>query len=196
MKTTSTLLVIPALACFFIGATAACRSAKSMLPPRYIVNTEQEARTLGWPQTVAVAGTGSMRPYIPGSSDPNDVVAIAAVECPPYEALNKGDLVIYSREKQLVIHQIVARQGENWIASGLNNSHYDGPVVNRDTFKSRVKRVYILAQAARRLVSGAADAQSVAAPSKAHVLGKAGQGRQMASLKMRPFLKTRRASRP
>lgn len=196
MKITPTLFVIPVLALLIAGATAACRSAKSLLPPSYIVNTEQEAHTLGWPQTVAVAGTGSMQPYIPGSSNPDDVVAIEAVECPPYDSLKTGDLVVYRSGKKLVIHQIVARQGENWIASGLNNSHYDGPVVNRETFQSRVKCVYILAQAARRLVSGAIEAQSLAAPAKEGMLRDAGRQKKMASLKVRPLLKTRRASRP
>lgn len=164
MKTTPTLLTFSAISFLIVSATVACRSAKDLLPPRYVVDTEQEARALGWPQTVAVAGTGSMKPYIPGSPNPDDIVAIAAVECPPYEALKKGDLVIYRWKGKRVIHQIVARQGKNWITAGLNNSYYDGPVVSRETFLSRVKQVYVLAQASKRLVEGVSDAQSLASP--------------------------------
>jgi hypothetical protein len=197
MKTLPTLLAISALVLFIVSTTAACRSAKSLLPPRYVVNSEQEAHTLGgWPQTVPVAGTGSMKPYIPGSTDPNDVVAVAAVESPPYEALKKGDLVIYRWKNKLVIHQIVARQGKNWIAAGLNNSYYDGPVVSRETFLNRVKQVYVLAQASKRLGSDAIRAQSQASPFATRSYRESGRETRMASLHVKPRMKSRPGSHP
>ncbi len=145
MKIILIILAILAVAFFSVNTTSEHHAAKSPLPPRYVVNTEQEARWLAWPQPFAVSGTGSMKPYIPASRHPGEIVAVAAVERPPYEYLKKGDLVIYRWNNKLVIHQIVARQGESWITSGLNNSYYDGPRVNRETFQSRVVRVYIIA---------------------------------------------------
>jgi hypothetical protein len=200
MKLAPALLAIPFIALIVISTTAACRSAKSLLPPRHVVNSEAEAHTLGWPETVPIAGTGSMKPYIPGSPDPNDVVAIAAVECPPYESLNKGDLVIYRWKNKLVIHQIVAKQGKSWIASGLNNPHYDGPVVTRETFLKRVKQVYVLAKASKRLNAHVAGAQPPASPFTPRSIreGGAESERQplLASSRVKPRLKSRAGARP
>ena len=119
-------------------------AAKTALPPRYEVASELEARQLAGPQAVAVVGTGSMRPYIPGSADPRQIVAFAATETTPYEELKTGQLVLYRWKGALIIHQIVARQGENWISSGLGNARYDAVHVTRQTYERRVVRVYVI----------------------------------------------------
>ena len=119
-------------------------AAKTALPPRFEVASEREARLLAGPQAVAVVGTGSMRPYIPASADPRKIVAFAATEPTPYDELKKGELVLYRWKGGLVVHQIVARQGENWISSGLGNAHYDAVHVTRQTYERRVVRVYVI----------------------------------------------------
>jgi hypothetical protein len=145
MKITFIILAILTIAFFIVSPASERATAKPPpLPPRYLVETEHEARRLASSPTIEVLGTGSMRPYIPASADPRQVVAIADVEFAPYDQLKKGDLVIYRHEKKLVIHQIAARQGKSWITSGISNSYYDGPSVNRDTYHSRVVRVYVI----------------------------------------------------
>jgi len=145
MKITFIIFAIPTIAFFIVSPASEHVSAKPPpLPPRYLVETEQEARQLASPPTIDVLGTGSMRPYIPASADPRQVVAVADVEFAPYDQLKKGDLVIYRFEKKLVVHQIAARQGKSWITSGISNSYYDGPSVNRETYHSRVVRVYVI----------------------------------------------------
>ncbi len=146
MKIFLIIIAILVVAFLAVATPAAFRFAKPSLPPRYVVKTEQEARRLAGQNAVIVLGTGSMQPYIPASGNPGDVVAIATVERAPYDYLKKGDLVVYSWDRMFIIHQIMARQGKSWISSGLNNAHYDGPRVNRDTYHSRVVRIYIIAE--------------------------------------------------
>lgn len=185
MKVPSSPLTVALLATFFMGIAAACKTS-APLPPRYYLESEQELQSLRLEQTVAIAGTGSMKPYIPDSENPRDIVAIASVETPPYEELTEGDLVVYrGKQNLLVIHQIVARLGASWIASGLNNPRSDGPAVNRDTFRSRVKSVYILPETSRRRMR---TIDAVLASQRADM--------KIAFAKPKVPLKTRRASRP
>jgi hypothetical protein len=145
MKIIFIILAILTIAFFVIGPASERVTAKPPpLPPRFFVETEQDARQLALSPSIDVLGTGSMRPYIPASADPSQVVAIADVEFAPYDQLKKGDLVIYRYENKLVIHQIAARQGKSWITSGISNSYYDGPRVNLATYHSRVVRVYVI----------------------------------------------------
>ncbi len=144
MKTHPVRLAILGIALLVVSTTPACQNPYAGLPPRFYVSTEQEARVLAWPEAIRVSGSGSMRPYIPASSDPNAVVAVAAVEQPPYESLKKGDLVVFHWKDSYVIHQVAARQGDNWITSGIHNPRYDGPRLSRETYHSRVVRVYII----------------------------------------------------
>jgi len=146
MKIFLIIIAILVVAFFAVSTPVAFRFTTPSLPPRYFVKTEQEARRLAGQNAVIVLGTGSMQPYIPASADPGDVVAIATVERAPYEYLKKGDLVVYSWNNIFIVHQIMAPQGKSWISSGLHNSHYDGPRVNRETYHSRVVRVYIIAE--------------------------------------------------
>jgi hypothetical protein len=144
MKTHLVRLAILGVAFLVVSTTAACQNSYAGLPPRFYVSTEQEARVLAWPESVRVSGSGSMRPYIPASADPNAVVAVAAVEQPPYENLKKGDLVVFRWGDSYVIHQAAARLGKYWITSGLHNARYDGPRLSRESYHSRVVRVYII----------------------------------------------------
>lgn len=194
MKLSSFPFTLPVLTLVVVvGVCAACRQTKP-LPPRYFVNSEQEANELGRPYTLSIAGTGSMKPYIPDSDDPSEVVAIASVEHPAYEALTEGDLVVYrSKNNHFVIHQIVARLGASWISSGINNRHHDGPAVNRNTYQCRVKSVYILPKASRRNAR-TLDVAFLASPE--HTSGATIEGAKLASLSSKPPLRTRRALRP
>ena len=144
MKTSLRLITVLGLALLTANTTGGYRAAKSGLPPRYEVASEHEARQLAGPQAVAVVGTGSMKPYIPASPDPRKIVAFAATEPTPYDELKKGELVLYRWKDGLVIHQIVARQGEGWISSGLGNPFYDGTRVTRATYDRRVVCVYVI----------------------------------------------------
>lgn len=114
------------------------------LPPRVVVKTQSEAIRLAGTEVLPVKGTGSMKPYIPESEDPDKVVAILAIEKPPYEELKKGDLVVFTSKDSQVVHQIAAAQGDKWITSGLDNSNYDGPALTRETYFGRVARVYVI----------------------------------------------------
>jgi hypothetical protein len=132
------------LALFAAQAVDIRHAGKSALPPRYEVASAREARILAGAKCVAVLGTGSMRPYIPASANPRQIVAFAATEPTPYEDLQKGQLVLYHWKGELVIHQIVARQGEGWISSGLSNPRYDGMRVTQASYYRRVIGVYII----------------------------------------------------
>lgn len=85
-----------------------------------------------------------MRPYIPASTDPRRIVAYASTEQTPYAELQKGELVVYRWQGGFIVHQIVARQGDNWISSGLANRRYDAVHVTRETYDRRVVRVYVI----------------------------------------------------
>lgn len=114
------------------------------LPPRITVKTEAEALQKAGTHVYPVKGTGSMKPYIPESDDPDRVVAILKVDNPPYEELKKGDLVIFRANGTQVVHQIAAAQGDKWITTGIDNARYDGPALSRETFVSRVVCVYVI----------------------------------------------------
>ncbi len=135
--------ILIALVLFAFGAPS---FADLPLPPRTVVNNPEEAIKLAGPDFYPVKGTGSMKPYIPESDDPSKVVALLAVDKPPYEHLKKGDLVIFRSNGRQVVHQIAASQGEKWITTGIDNEDYDGPALNRETFISRVLHVYVLGQ--------------------------------------------------
>ena len=137
-------LAVLAIGLFLANTHGGTLAAKSALPPRYEVTSVREARLLAGPQCVAILGTGSMRPYIPSSPDPRQIVAYAATEPTSYDELRKGELVIYRWKEGLVIHQIVARQGESWISSGLANRRYDAEHVTRESYHRRVVRVYVI----------------------------------------------------
>jgi len=92
---------------------------------------------------VAVMGTGSMQPYIPGGDD-DGIVAYVQVERPAYSALRKGDLVVFRAGSINILHQIAEREGEDWISTGLHNSHYDGTRVTEKNIIGRVVKTYIL----------------------------------------------------
>jgi hypothetical protein len=131
--------------CLFLANTpGGSLAAKSALPPRFEVAALRDARLLAGPHCVAVLGTGSMRPYIPASADPRQIVAFAALENTPYAELQKGELVVYRWRGSYVIHQIVAQQGDNWISSGLANRRYDAQHVTLETYYRRVVRVYVI----------------------------------------------------
>lgn len=139
------LLLLAALMMFvFASPLPVFADDYDSLPPRVIVKTEADAIRLAGTNIFPVKGTGSMKPYIPESDDPDKVVAILAVDNPPYEDLKKGDLVVFRLKEAQVVHQIAAAQGDKWITSGLDNSRYDGPALTRETFVSRVVKVYVI----------------------------------------------------
>jgi hypothetical protein len=144
MKRFRRFLAFFALALLVAQPSGSDLVAKSGLPPRYEVASEALARLLAGKQAVAVLGTGSMRPYIPASPNPQQIVAIAVTELAPYEELKNGELVVFRFKDSLVIHQIVAREGDRWISSGLANRHYDATRVSRETYERRVVRVYVI----------------------------------------------------
>jgi hypothetical protein len=154
MKLFLIIVAILVVAFFVVATPVAFRPAKPSLPPRHVVQTEQEARRLAGQSAVIVLGTGSMHPYIPATVNPNQIVAIAAVERAPYDYLKKGDLVVYKWENTFIIHQIMGRQGKSWISSGINNPHYDGPRVTPETYHSRVVRIYIIAETTNEVAVG------------------------------------------
>jgi hypothetical protein len=137
-------LAVLAIGLCLANTSGGSLAAKSALPPRYEVATPREARLLAGPQCIAVLGTGSMRPYIPASPDPRQIVAYASTEKTPYAELQKGELVVYRWQGGFIVHQIVARQGDSWISSGLSNRRYDALHVTRETYDCRVVRVYVI----------------------------------------------------
>ena len=99
---------------------------------------------------IGVLGTGSMAPFIPPAPEGSDpmftIVAYAKPSNRPFEAIRKGDLVVYrpSWAKGLVIHQAAQKQGNKWIMSGLNNSQSESfEPVGADQFVCIIEKVYI-----------------------------------------------------
>jgi uncharacterized protein YxeA len=129
---------------FFIvrGHNAMIRS----LPP-VVDSTHAEVQSLmlAGADMVAVLGTGSMQPYIPaGKQNSSEIVAYVQVERVAFDKLRRGDLIIFRFGNLNILHQLAAKDGDGWIASGLHNERYDYPRVNVGNFVGRVSKTYLL----------------------------------------------------
>lgn len=144
-KRTCILILSAILALLVIFSVVEIRkyqiALRSLPPTETVIPAQIQALLIAGKDIVAIMGTGSMRPYIP---EGDGVVAYAEVERVKFSDLKRGDLVTFRRTKYNVIHQIVARDGDAWISSGLGNSFYDEIRVTDKNLIGRVTKTYIL----------------------------------------------------
>ena len=149
-----TALYVLGAACIIAGlaifAWRAQRTLTSNLPPRVDCIDKADARARAGAGAYAVAGTGSMAPFIPpalpGQDPLKTIVAYAVTEPATYADIQPGDLCIYAPEfhNGLVIHQAAQRDSLGWIMSGLGNAHSEAAWrVTPANFKGIVARVYV-----------------------------------------------------
>lgn len=126
------------------------RQMVAALPTRIVCTSLEDAWFRAGSTAFPVLGTGSMAPFIPpapkGSDPMFTIVAYAKPDSRPFEAIRKGDLVVYrpSWAKGLIIHQAVQKQGNGWIMSGLNNSQSESyESIGADKFVCIIEKVYV-----------------------------------------------------
>ena len=102
------------------------------LPPRIVVASLAEARTIVGSGAVAVLGTGSMAPYIaaaPKGSDPLATVMayVVTVQGATIADVRAGSLCIYVPEwaGRHVMHQAASFSEGGWIMTGLGTKSYE-----------------------------------------------------------------------
>lgn len=146
MKTA--LILIPLIILLLVGIALVKRSHNTMvhaLPPSVQSSpAEVQLLVLAGVDMVAVQGTGSMRPYIPSGNAANEIVAYVSIERVPFSDLKQGDLVTYRTQAGNILHQLAAKDGDGWIASGLHNAGYDRSRVTVSNFTGRVVKTYIV----------------------------------------------------
>jgi hypothetical protein len=75
---------------------------------------------------VPVLGTGSMAPWIPAHPlGRKIVVAFAGLDSTPYAHLKPGNVVVYSRYGQLIIHRLGEQDERGFLAFGIANEYGD-----------------------------------------------------------------------
>lgn len=115
-------------------AFLALRSRKNLeagLPPKIICRSQEESaqRAAATGTWASVAGTGSMRPYIPAAPaghDPKATVVAYIVYSPiPFSQIQTGNLCLYrtSWSTLPVCHCAAQLDSGGWIMSGLGNAH-------------------------------------------------------------------------
>jgi len=148
------LLAVLALAVLLALAWRSARTLRDGLPLRIEARTQAEALALAGPAAIAIAGTGSMAPYIPPAAsglDPRATVCAYVVLVPnaPYTAITPGALCIYQPvwEKGHVMHQAAQQDAGGWIMTGLHNERYENKErVTALNFVGLVARTYVWAQ--------------------------------------------------
>jgi hypothetical protein len=75
---------------------------------------------------VPVLGTGSMAPWIPAHPlGRKIIVAYAGIDSTPYSQLKPGNVVIYSRYGQKIIHRLGEQDERGFLAFGIANTYGD-----------------------------------------------------------------------
>jgi hypothetical protein len=118
------------------------------LPPRYVYASLNEAYFAAGPFSLPLAGTGSMYPWIPKNKHGRDsIVGYAVVEQIPFNDLRAGDVIIYHDKKRdmVIIHRLVNKWGNGWLASGDSNSQSDYNIeITENVYDSRVKSIHVV----------------------------------------------------
>ena len=77
-------------------------------------------------RVVPVTGTGSMAPWIPAHPlGRKIIVAYAGLDDAPFSQLKAGNVVVYQRYGQKVIHRIGHQDERGFVAFGINNESSD-----------------------------------------------------------------------
>jgi hypothetical protein len=77
-------------------------------------------------RVVPVLGTGSMAPWIPAHPlGSKIIVAYAGLDSTPYTDLKSGDVVVYSRYGQRIIHRRGEQDSRGFLAFGIANEYGD-----------------------------------------------------------------------
>ena len=117
-------------------------AAVASLPPTQLAQLHEIQHLLiAGADLVAISGTGSMRPYLPAGVG---IVAYAQLERVSFDQLQAHDLVAFRAPHGNILHQLARPDNGDWIATGLNNAHYDATRVSADNFIGRVVKTYVL----------------------------------------------------
>ena len=84
----------------------------------------------GLPWALVEVTGGSMEPVLEAGD------AILVYQAPYYE-LEPGDIIVFSRDGELIVHEIVGRDGEDLITQGAANESPDAPV-SREEYRARL----------------------------------------------------------
>ena len=142
------------LAAVLILARKSERVLTEGLPPRIVVASLAEARTIVGSGAVAVLGTGSMAPYIPPSPhglDPLQTIVALVVLIPGATVadVKPGALCIYVPDwaGRNVMHQAASFSEGGWIMTGLGNKTYENSErMTGRNFVGIVARTYVWPQ--------------------------------------------------
>ena len=95
---------------------------------------------------IAIKGTGSMRPLIPASDNPNEIVAWAVVDgSKDFATLHSGQIVVFRhKDAGFLIHELSLLDKDGWISSGAYNKFYDSGRVTRENLRGVVISIYKL----------------------------------------------------
>lgn len=162
MRNLAGILVALTLIALIVSATWWQRSLLSGLPAREEHPTAAAALAAAHDYAArhggtvrAVAGTGSMAPYIPpapAGSDPRRTIVAYTVTDPhaTFADIRRGKLVTYAAEwratgEPLVLHQAATQDRAGWIMTGLANDSYESRWrVTPANFRGITARVFII----------------------------------------------------
>ena len=93
---------------------------------------------------IAIKGTGSMRPLIPASDNPEEIVAWAVVDSSKdFATLHSGQIVVFRhKDAGFLIHELSLLDKDGWISSGAYNKFYDSGRVTRENLRGVVTSIY------------------------------------------------------
>ena len=112
------------------------------LPPIHaIARADVDALLRNNRNACLVLGTGSMAPAIRAGGE-REVVAVVIYDNRDFATLGKGQLVLFDRIGQLIVHQLAQLDGSGWITSGSANDGYDSGRVTRYNFHGAVTEIY------------------------------------------------------
>ena len=145
MKRTALVLLMAtlALAVACVGLVRREQALAASLPPVVKVTSVQFRLLRNHDKTlVPILGTGSMQPLIPASSDPDDVVALAALDRRAFDLLGEGALIVFRTPRGYIIHRLEQFTPEGWITSGSHNARYDSGRVTAGNYVGVAVKIY------------------------------------------------------
>ena len=128
-----------------LALLAGCGPRLVPLPPAVTYPSAVEARAAVQASglvDVPVTGTGSMAPWIPAHPQGREViVAYAGLDDTPYAELKPGNVVVYSRFGESVIHRLGEQDSRGFLAFGIANRDRDSGFVTPANYVGKVVMV-------------------------------------------------------